>query len=254
MNPKINLLNSNLTKYREEIVNHALYKKLNSVKDIAVMMEHHVYAVWDFMSLLKALQSLLTCTTSPWKPVGDGKIRQLVNSIVLEEESDVDKENNPLSHYEMYIDAMKQCGANTSAIESFVSNVSATNIPSVNDGVDAFLKTTFDVIESNETHKIASAFTFGREDLIPDMFTAIVNEYNKENKLDKFVYYLERHIELDGGEHGPLALELISNLCGDDDNKWREVEETAIACLIARKKLWDSILTCLLYTSPSPRD
>ena len=245
MNPKINILNSNLTKYREEIVNHALYKKLNSVEDIAVMMEHHVYAVWDFMSLLKALQSLLTCTTSPWKPVGDGKIRQLVNSIVLEEESDVDKENNPLSHYEMYIDAMKQCGANTSAIESFVSNVSTINIPSVNDGVDAFLKTTFDVIESNETHKIASAFTFGREDLIPDMFTAIVNEYNTENNLDKFVYYLERHIELDGGEHGPLALELISNLCGDDDNKWKEVEETAIACLVARKKLWDSILADL---------
>ena len=230
---------------QEEIVNHALYKKLNSVEDIAVMMEHHVYAVWDFMSLLKALQSLLTCTSSPWKPVGDGKIRQLVNSIVLEEESDVDKENNPLSHYEMYIDAMKQCGANTSAIESFVSNVSATNIPMVNDGVDAFLKTTFDVIESNETHKIASAFTFGREDLIPDMFTAIVNEYNTENNLDKFVYYLERHIELDGGEHGPLALELISNLCGDDDDKWREVEETAIACLVARKKLWDSILADL---------
>ena len=245
MNPKINILNSNLTKYREEIVNHALYKKLNSVEDIAVMMEYHVYAVWDFMSLLKALQSLLTCTTSPWKPVGDGKIRQLVNSIVLEEESDVDKENNPLSHYEMYIDAMKQCGANTSAIESFVANVSATNIPSVNDGVDAFLNTTFDVINSNETHKIASAFTFGREDLIPDMFTAIVNEYNTENNLDKFVYYLERHIELDGGEHGPLALELISNLCGDDDNKWKEVEETAIACLVARKKLWDSILANL---------
>jgi hypothetical protein len=245
MNPKINILNSNLTKYRKEIVNHALYKKLNSVEDIAIMMEYHVYAVWDFMSLLKALQSLLTCTTSPWKPVGDGKIRQLVNSIVLEEESDVDKENNPLSHYEMYIDAMKQCGANTSAIESFVANVSATNIPSVNEGVDAFLKTTFDVIESNETHKIASAFTFGREDLIPDMFTAIVDEYNTENNLDKFVYYLERHIELDGGEHGPLALELISNLCGDDDDKWREVEETAIACLVARKKLWDSILANL---------
>ena len=245
MNPKINILNSNLTKYREEIVNHALYKKLDSVEDIAVMMQYHVYAVWDFMSLLKALQSLLTCTTSPWKPVGDGKIRQLVNSIVLEEESDVDKENNPLSHYEMYIDAMKQCGANTSAIESFVANVSATNIPSVNNGVDAFLNTTFDVIDSNETHKIASAFTFGREDLIPDMFTAIVNEYNTENNLDKFVYYLERHIELDGGEHGPLALELISNLCGDDDNKWKEVEETAIACLVARKKLWDSILANL---------
>lgn len=243
MNPKINILNSNLTKYREEIVNHALYKKLNSVEDIAVMMEHHVYAVWDFMSLLKALQSLLTCTTSPWKPVGDGKIRQLINSIVLEEESDVDKENNPLSHYEMYIDAMKQCGANTSAIESFVSNVSTTNIPSVNDGVDAFLKTTFDVIESNETHKIASAFTFGREDLIPDMFIAIIEKSNnnQDNKFPQLTYYLNRHIELDGDEHGPLSLEMIAELCGNNENKWNDVLEVSIEALEKRISLWDEI-------------
>ena len=77
------------------------------------------------------------------------------------------------------------------------------------------------------------------------MFTAIVKEYNTDNKLDKFVYYLERHIELDGGEHGPLALQLISDLCGDDDQKWNEVESTAVKSLIARKKLWDSILSQL---------
>ena len=98
------------------------------------------------------------------------------------------------------------------------------------------------MINSGEAHKIASAFTFGREDLIPDMFTAIVEEYNTDNKLDKFVYYLERHIELDGGEHGPLALQLISDLCREDEKKWREVEETAISSLIARKNLWDMVL------------
>ena len=111
--------------------------------------------------------------------------------------------------------------------------------------ISSFINFTFEVIQTKKPHVIAAVFTFGREDLIPDMFTAIVNEYNTENNLDKFVYYLERHIELDGGEHGPLALELISNLCGDDDNKWKEVEETAIACLVARKKLWDSILANL---------
>ena len=136
---------------------------------------------------------------------------------------------------------MKQCGANTEPIERFVSKVSKDNIPSVSNAIDHFLSTTFDVINSKEPHKIASAFTFGREDLIPDMFTAIVDEYNTENNLDKFVYYLERHIELDGGDHGPLALELISNLCGNDEKKWKEVEETAIASLIARKKLWDEV-------------
>ena len=101
MNPRIEIINKNLTPYRNEITNHALYKRLNSVSDIAVLMEHHAYAVWDFMSLLKALQTLLTCTSSPWKPVGDSKIRRLINSIVLEEESDVDADDNPSSHYEM---------------------------------------------------------------------------------------------------------------------------------------------------------
>ena len=241
MNPRIKEINKNLTPFRNEITNHTIYKNLKSVDDIAVLMEHHVYAVWDFMSLLKALQSLLTCTSSPWKPVGNSNVRRLINSIVLEEESDVDADDNPSSHYEMYLDAMKQCGANTEPIERFVAKVNKDNIPSVSNAIDHFLNTTFGVINSNEAHKIASAFTFGREDLIPDMFTAIVDEYNTENNLDKFVYYLERHIELDGGDHGPLALELISNLCGNDEKKWKEVEETAIASLIARKKLWDEV-------------
>ena len=242
MNPKIIEIDNRIQPYKNEIITHALYKKLNSLNDIATLMENHVYAVWDFMSLLKSLQSILTCTSSPWKPVGDGKIRRLINSIVLEEESDVDADGLPSSHFEMYLDAMKQCGANLMPVENFMKNVNSTHLPKVNIGVDLFLKSTFDIIESQEPHKIASAFTFGREDLIPDMFTAIVEEYNTNNKLDKFVYYLERHIELDGGEHGPLALQLISDLCGQDDKKWKEVEEVAINSLIARKRLWDSIL------------
>jgi hypothetical protein len=215
---------------------------LNTIEDVQKLMEIHVYAVWDFMSLLKGLQIELTCTTLPWKPVGDTKIRRLINSIVLEEESDVDSAGNPSSHYEMYLEAMKECGANTYEIDKFVNSVSDVNLPKVNTAIDSFLATTFDILNSGEAHKIAAAFTFGREDLIPDMFTAIVNDLSKEHKLDKFVYYLERHIELDGGEHGPLALELISNLCGEDKQKWKEVEETAIACLVARKELWDLVL------------
>ena len=79
MNPRIHTINKNLIPFREEITNHNLYKRLKNVNDIAVLMEHHVYAVWDFMSLLKALQSNLTCTSSPWKPVGDSAVRRLIN-------------------------------------------------------------------------------------------------------------------------------------------------------------------------------
>ena len=160
MNKNILEINNYIQKYKTEIVNHSLYKKLNSPKDIAILMENHVYAVWDFMSLLKALQARLTCTSSPWKPVGDKKIRRLINSIVLEEESDMDMYGEPASHYEMYIDAMKQCGVNTNPIENFVSNVSCDDIPSVNEGVDAFLKTTFDVINSKNTIFILSLIFF----------------------------------------------------------------------------------------------
>ncbi len=245
MNPNIKYINNQITEYKKDVVNHPLYNQLNSIEDIQKLMEIHVYAVWDFMSLLKGLQIELTSTTLPWKPIGDNKIRRLINSIVLEEESDVDADGNPTSHYEMYLEAMKECGANTNEIEKFVDSVSDINLPKVNTVIDSFLSTTFDVLKTGEAHKIASAFTFGREDLIPDMFTAIVNDLSKEYKLDKFVYYLERHIELDGGEHGPLALQLITDLCGDDKQKWKEVEQTAKDCLVARKELWDVVLSNL---------
>ena len=242
MNKKIQKINSQISDYKLAIVNHPLYNQLKTVEDVQKLMEYHVYAVWDFMSLLKALQIELTCTTLPWKPVGDTKIRRLINSIVLEEESDVDADGKPSSHYEMYLDAMIECGAETKKIESFNLEVTANHIPKIQKSVDEFLSTTFDVINSGEAHKIAAAFTFGREDLIPDMFTSIVNDLNQEYKLDKFVYYLERHIELDGGEHGPLALQLITDLCGEDNQKWEEVSQTAKDCLKARVQLWDAIL------------
>ena len=140
---------------------------------------------------------------------------------------------------------MKECGANTTEIENFVDSVADINLPKVNTAIDSFLATTFDVLKTGEAHKIASAFTFGREDLIPDMFTSIINDLSKEHTLGKFVYYLERHIELDGGEHGPLALQLITDLCGDDRQKWKEVEQTAKDCLVARKALWDEVLSNL---------
>jgi hypothetical protein len=193
MNKNIQHINTQIAEHKRDVVNHPLYSQLNTIEDVQKLMEVHVYAVWDFMSLLKGLQIELTSTTLPWKPIGDNKIRRLINSIVLEEESDVDADGNPASHYEMYLDAMKECGANTTEIENFVDSITDINLPKVNNAIDSFLATSFDVLKTGEAHKIASAFTFGREDLIPDMFTAIVNDLSKEHTIDKFVYYLETY-------------------------------------------------------------
>ena len=245
----IDTLLKKISRTREDLLNHKIYLKLNSEEAIAKFMETHVFAVWDFMSLVKALQKELTCVKTPWTPTKDKISRRLINEIVLGEESDIDQNNNPTSHFELYLDAMNRIGAETNSIGVFINNLvelgdinQAMEKSSIPSAAKDFMKFTFDVINNKEVHVIASVFTFGREDLIPDMFTAIVEGYNTNNRLDKFVYYLERHIELDGGEHGPLALQLISDLCGEDEKKWKEAEETAVSSLIARKKLWDMVL------------
>jgi hypothetical protein len=214
-------------------------------------MENHVFAVWDFMSLIKALQKNLTCTSVPWTPNQNNFSGKLVNEIVLAEESDIDMNNNPKSHFELYLESMENLGANTNLIKKFIKEINSSqsyyksvkkfNIPSV---VKEFMDFTFDIIKTNKNHVIASVFTFGREDLIPDMFIEIVKKLSSEKniKTDLLIYYLERHIELDADEHGPMALKMINNLCGSDPIKWKEATIASEKALKMRIKLWDYVL------------
>ena len=237
---------------QREIVNHELYTHIERPQDLHRFMEHHVYAVWDFMSLLKALQIQLTGTTLPWTPKGDPEIRYLINEIVLAEETDLDLDGQRKSHFEMYLDAMTDAGASTEKIMMLISKVSqglpwhkAVVESHSPDSVRSFLSFTFSVIESNEPHKIAAAFTFGREDLIPQMFTSIIQSIQRqfpEENLGRFHHYFQRHIELDDDTHGPLALKMIQELCGDNPEKWEDVIQVATESLEQRVRLWDGVL------------
>lgn len=245
----ITQLESKLTSLRAELSNHKLYSTLESVDDIKIFMEQHVFAVWDFMSLLKSLQNNLTNTSLPWTPVNNPNTARFINEIVLGEESDINELGEPKSHFEMYIDAMQQVGANTSKIDTFLNNIKqgcsideASTVVNLNSSTYKFIAFTFRIISTNEVHKIASAFTFGREDVIPDMFFQIINQSKtEENQYSKLSYYLNRHIELDGDEHGPLALKMIEELCGNDSKKWNEAIEASKLALQHRIALWDGI-------------
>lgn len=246
----INEINNFTQPKKNELLNHSLYKKITTLSDLQQFLQVHVYAVWDFMSLLKALQSKLTCTTSPWFASPNPEVRYLINEIVLAEESDLTLDGRRLSHFEMYLEAMRKSNTSTENIETFLNSVQATDIFNaikssvIHLNIKEFLTFTFEVIEAGKPHEIASAFTFGREDLIPNMFTEMLTEFKlrfKDTDLTDLVYYFERHIELDADEHGPMAFEMIAYLCGSDAVKWKETAEIAVASLEKRIKLWDAI-------------
>ena len=250
MNLELQKLQNEIEPYREKLLVHPLYKSLNSLDEIRVFTEHHVFAVWDFMSLLKALQINLTSVEIPWKPIGSASTRRLINEIVWGEESDIDQFGNPSSHFELYMGAMEQIGAIRSEIQSFVQSCNLDTLSlnlekiKISENTKDFVRFTFQKIKENKAHVLAALFTFGREDLIPDMFIELVKTVEKQTgtSLSKLIYYLERHIEVDGGEHGPMALQMIQDLCGNDEIKWKEATEVSIEALKIRTHLWDGIL------------
>ncbi|WP_316832518.1 DUF3050 domain-containing protein [Pedobacter aquatilis] len=258
MHPNILKIQERIEPLRQQIINHKVYSAINELEDLRIFMEHHIYAVWDFMSLLKALQINLTCTTLPWFPVGDAVTRQLINEIVAGEESDIDAEGNIKSHFELYLDAMIQCGANVKPINQFLHSLQkgrdfdmAFELANVPQAARAFVKDTFETIYSEKPHLQAASFTFGREDLIPNMFFSIVNDLNstQANQVSIFKYYLDRHIEVDGDSHSHLALSMTEKLCEKEENFWAEAEETAKKALQNRIDLWDAAYTEIINKS-----
>ncbi|GAL63091.1 DUF3050 domain-containing protein [Algibacter lectus] len=257
MNTSIKSIELALKPLREKLNSHKLYSDLASVEDIKTFMEQHVFAVWDFMSLLKALQNHLTNTSVPWTPVKHPSTARFINEIVLGEESDVNELGEPYSHFEMYLDAMQQIGASTTDIDKFIKNIVAgTSVSNALTALNSpketleFVEFSFKTIATNAPHKIAAAFTFGREDVIPDMFFQIIKQSEQQHKASysKLTYYLERHIELDGDEHGPLSLKMVEELCQNDSQKWDEVLETAQDALKYRIALWDGISNLISST------
>jgi len=248
----INYILEELDSLRKELINHSLYKEVKTKEDIQLFTQQHVFAVWDFMSLLKALQFHLTCVTLPWVPSSNPTTRRFINEIVFGEESDVDQNGETMSHYEMYLVAMQQLGADTSKIEQFccliqegASIEKAFQHVEISEAVKDFVFFTFEVIATQKPHVIAAVFTFGREDLIPDMFIEIVKGIGNKQAIEKLVYYLERHIELDGDEHGPISLKMVEELCGQDQVKWDEALKYSKKALEHRIRLWNSIASTI---------
>lgn len=239
---------------RAKLLEHPVYGMIDSLTNLRIFMEHHVFAVWDFMSLLKSLQRSETCVEVPWRPKPNRVLVRFINEIVLGEESDDDGIGGYISHFDMYHFAMNECGASTSNVDCLMEllgkemdiNQALVNCHAVA-SVTKFVETTWSFVRSGRSHCIAAAFTLGREDVIPEMFRNCVASLARQpgNNLSTLKYYLARHIELDEDRHAPMAVKVMQELCGNDRERWEEAREAAATALHARISLWDGIVAAI---------
>jgi hypothetical protein len=251
MSTPIHRLKEQIAPLRDELVHHPIHSYIQSAAELEVFMKHHVFAVWDFMSLVKKLQQEFTSVEVPWNPKGPAEIRYLINEIVLGEESDVDQNGVYISHFELYLRAMEELSFMPSpflqelrtfaSLDELLLAIPKAFIP---DSVKQFLTFTFSAIQHRSVEEIAAIFTFGREDIIPEMFQVIVDQLKKDSpdKVETLVYYLERHIEVDGGHHSELAYRMMEYVCDEDEAKWQRATLAAVESLQVRLKLWDGIV------------
>jgi len=216
-------------------------------------MQIHVFAVWDFMSLVKRLQSEVTCHQLPWLPPDRCQVARFANEVVLGEESDLGPDGKPASHFELYLDAMDEVGARTAEVRTFIARIhqgesweTALKELKVPAGIGDFVSETLRCAIYGSVVEVASYFFFGREDVIPEMFKQLLALWSGgAAEVPHFAFYLERHIELDGESHGPWAQEMLMALAGQDEERWMQATDAARRAISSRIRLWDSVVAPL---------
>lgn len=238
---------------RERLETHPLYADIQTREDLAQFMSHHIYSVWDFMSLIKSLHITVPPATVPWLPEGNTNIRRFVNELLMEEESDeappgLGFTQDYVSHFELYVAAMREAGGDPGPALAFLDQVRALGIDralataALPEPSRRFTRRTFDFIASGKPHVVAAALAFGREHIIPWMFRRILAEIGlTEAQAPAFHYYLNRHIHLDADHHGPLSIALVEALCDGDRLKLGEAEVAARDAVEARVAFWDEV-------------
>lgn len=245
--------------FKSRLEDHPIYEAVSTIEDLRCFMEHHVYSVWDFMSLIKYLQSVIAPTSYPWTPTGDGSVRRFINELVLEEESDETQIPGQFSsHFELYHRAMAEIGADTTVSEQFVKTAHEQGIGkalahcSIPGPSQRFTSCTFDFINANKPHQVAAALALGREHIIPCMFRAILKRIGvSAAQAPIFHFYLNRHIHLDEDFHAPLSLRLLNSLCAGDADKTQEAIDAANRAVTARLEFWDGVLAAIRANSPN---
>lgn len=241
------------TRFQQRLESHPIYTAVTDIQDLRCFMQHHVYSVWDFMSLIKYLQSIVAPSSQPWRAAGDADVRRFINELVLEEESDEHPTRGGFSsHFALYQEAMSEIGADIRPAQAFTRLVDAEGIDSALASAHvpapsrAFTATTFDFIASGKPHVAAAALALGREHIIPCMFRSILERFGVNDEAAPIFHaYLKRHIHLDADFHAPLSLRLLNSLCNGDPHRTGEAIDAAQRAIETRLAFWDGVLAAI---------
>jgi len=237
-----------LKELRHKITTHPLFESKLAPKQIRKFMESHIFAVWGFMSILKSLQKKITPNSLPWVPNENTKngLINFVNEIILCEESDYIDGIGYISHFEIYLLAMKSMGAKSDQLDLLISKITDKGydekfIDDINASaeVKSFLKNDLRVSMKGSLPEIVGAFTLGREKVIPNMFRYILPAINESSTSKYLITYLKRHIDIDGDRHGPLSMKLLNVSCNKE--QLNLAYTAAIKSLELRLLVWDRI-------------
>lgn len=237
---------------REQLLTHPIYDAVSTLPRLRRFMGIHVYAVWDFMCLAKRLQADFTSLGPLWRPPRYPTLARFINGLVLGEESDLDPTGVAASHMQLYLAAMDEVGAPAEPVRRFLSLLDyAAEVEVALSAVDApmpariFVLRTLTCAQQASTVEVLSFFLYGREDLIPEMFSRLLPRWRESRSARTFTYYVDRHIQLDGDEHGPAAERALAELCGDDEHAWQAARRAAELAIRARLALWNGALSLL---------
>ena len=246
----LDYLKDSVKPIREKLAANKIYQAIKEIDDLQIFMEHYVFAVWDFMSLLKAMQIEHTCVSIPWNPSGNAVVRRYINDLVLGLESAQLPNGSVGSHFELYVKAMEQWGANTAPINEFIRRTTigesvekALSDSDVPPASQRFVANTWHTIINAEPHQIAASFLFGRESIIPDSFINMIEQINEGNNKedDILVGYLKLNNQEEQDIRKPVADLLLTELCGNDEKKWEEAKAAVVNALEHRIEFWNSI-------------
>ena len=167
------------------LYNHTLYSSIKNSDHIRIYMHNQVWCVWDFMTLVKSIQLKLMPPSILWQPPKYPTLGAYIYEVLLTEETDNSiRQNENASHFQTYLEAMKQSKVDTKSIDKFISLLlkgkdfdTAIKNCGVHKEAKEFVENTYGFANS-ALHIATSVFCLSREGVIPGMFNSLLSNLN----------------------------------------------------------------------------